>query len=342
MCCKHPLDKSSHGITEIFTNLDLTSQYYIETTISGNTEPNIQTNTTPRSSSNSLLSIMASEVASPTSSSIASRPSSHASRPSLTLDLANLPALSQPSRPSNTLLLTDLRDRELFSQESLAAIRAQITAIAPLNSFSPLPSLQRIVCSFTSTDDALRVRRHLEAELLLSRVRARIYFGEHTPVADSDEAARQKKLLEAPHAEKLFFISPPPSPPHGWVSRTEEPPNKQVHAQDLAEALARLSSSSSSSVSDKYKPSEASDPASPVSLGRSGTASTNGRSRSRSSTLIYHPQDHGGSPDLPAVTVEDTSTRSDDEYDSDVDMVSPRPGRKVFPRTARPPVELME
>ncbi|KAL1989735.1 hypothetical protein VTN49DRAFT_6932 [Thermomyces lanuginosus] len=288
---------------------------------------------------------MASEVAAPTSSSsIASRGSSHTSRPSLTIDISNLPPLSQPSPPSNTLLLTDLRDRELFSQESLAAIRAQITAIAPLNSFSPLPSLQRIVCSFTSTDDAVRVRRHLEAELLLSRVRTRIYFGEHTPIADSEEAARQSKLLQAPNAEKLFFISPPPSPPHGWVSRTEEPPNKQVHAQDLAEALARLSSSSSSSVSDKNKPSstasEASDPASPVSLGRSGTGSANGRSRS--STLIYHPQDHGGSPDLPAVMVEDTSTRSDDEYDSDVEMMSPRPGRKPFPRTARPPVELME
>jgi hypothetical protein len=33
-------------------------------------------------------------------------------------------------------------------------------------------------------------------------------------------------LLEAPQVSKMFFISPPPSPPHGWVMRNEDPPNK--------------------------------------------------------------------------------------------------------------------
>ncbi|KAF7167338.1 hypothetical protein CNMCM5623_000665 [Aspergillus felis] len=61
--------------------------------------------------------------------------------------------------------------------------------------------------------------------------------------------------------------------------------------------------------------------------------------RSRSSTLIYNPEDHGGSPGLPAVMVEDTSVEPDDE---DVEM-SPidMSVKKLPPKTSRPPVELM-
>ncbi|KAL1984975.1 hypothetical protein VTN96DRAFT_8531 [Rasamsonia emersonii] len=289
----------------------------------------------------------------PSSRSSSSRSSS---RPSLSLDLSNLPPLSQPSPPSNTLLITDLHDLFLFQPSSLASIRAQITAVAPLNSFSPLPSLRRIVCSFLSTDDAIRVRQHLEAEGLIDRknVRARIYFGEPTPI-ESTEEARRRKLLEAPHAQKLFFISPPPSPPQGWVSRPEDPPNKEVHASDLAEALARLRTEQQGIATDNATASN--DPASPVSVSssdgahpqvaRTGSWPVSGSGqRSRSSTIIYHPSDHGSSPNLPAVMVEDTSAGDGDDDDLDVDMSSPvdsfPPQRKKLIRTARPPVELME
>lgn len=290
----------------------------------------------------------------PSSRSSSSRSSS---RPSLTLDLSNLPPLSQPSPPSNTLLITDLHDLFLFQPTSLASIRAQITAVAPLNSFSPLPSLRRIVCSFLSTDDAIRVRQHLETEGLIDRknVRARIYFGEPTPI-ESTEEARRRKLLEAPNVQKLFFISPPPSPPQGWVSRPEDPPNKEVHASDLAEALARLRTEQQGIAADNATTTN--DPASPVSVSsssdgahpqvaRTGSWPVSGSGqRSRSSTIIYHPSDHGGSPNLPAVMVEDTSAGDDDD-DLDVDMMSSPVDsfpsqRKIFTRTARPPVELME
>ncbi|KAL2001035.1 hypothetical protein VTN02DRAFT_2327 [Thermoascus thermophilus] len=261
-------------------------------------------------------------------------------RPTLSLDLSTLPPPSQPSPPSNTLLITDLHDLYLFQPSSLASIRAQITDVAPLNSFSPLPSLRRIVCSFHSTDDAVKVRQLLDGEAILGRnVRARIYFGEPTPVMDAEEA-RRKKLLEAPQSQKLFFISPPPSPPHGWVMRNEDPPNKEVHASDLAEALANLKTEQSA----KEKDAKDADPDTPVSIAsiqRTGSwpSSSASRHRSRSSTIIYHPEDHGSSPHLPAVTVEDTSL---DAADSDVEM-SPidLPKAMKMTRTARPPVELM-
>lgn len=261
--------------------------------------------------------------------------SSSSSRPALSLDLSNLPALSQPTPPSNTLLITDLHDLYLFQPASLASIRSQIESIAPLNSFSPLPSLRRIVCSFHSEDDALRVRKLLDGQSLLNRnVCTKIYFGEPTPLLDEG----RPKLLEAPHLDKLFFISPPPSPPHGWVMRTEDPPNKEVHASDLAQALAQLKTEQSAPVSGPV------DPGTPMSMSeekRTGSwpIAMSGQ-RSRSSTLIYNPEDHGGSPGLPAVMVEDTTVDSDDE---DIEMMSPidMSVRKLPPKTARPPVELM-
>ncbi|TPR09408.1 small nucleolar ribonucleoprotein complex subunit [Aspergillus niger] len=144
-----------------------------------------------------------------------------------------------------------------------------------------------------------------------------------------DDLESRPKLLEAPQVDKLFFISPPPSPPHGWVMRQEDPPNKEVHASDLAQALAKLKTEQSgtpmSMTSDKRTSSW------PVSLSQT---------RSRSSTLIYHPEDHGGSPNLPAVMVEDTSASPDEDIDMDLSPIE-MSVKKMPPKTSRPPVELM-
>ncbi|KAE8319303.1 Calcipressin-domain-containing protein [Aspergillus transmontanensis] len=273
--------------------------------------------------------------ASPSSVNRASR----SSRPALTLDLSNLPTMSQPTKPTNTLIITELSNILFFQPASLATFRAQLESIAPLNSFSPLPSLRRLICSFYTEEDALSVRKLLDGQLLEHNVRPRVYFGEPTPILDEEES-RRPKLLEAPHADKLFFISPPPSPPHGWVMRNEEPPNKEVHASDLATALAKLKTEQSCVYEGISQTCEPGTPMSMTSDKRTGSwpASMSGQ-RSRSSTLIYHPEDHGGSPNLPAVMVEDTSIMVDDlEMDmSPIEM----PIRKAPPKTSRPPVELM-
>jgi hypothetical protein len=210
-----------------------------------------------------------------------------------------------------------------------------------------------------SVDDAVKVRQLLESTKTAfdeCGVRARIYFGEPTPIENTEDAKR-KKLLEAPQSQKMFFISPPPSPPHGWVMRNEDPPNKEVHATDLADALARLGTATG----QQQQQPDSSDPLSPISVASSseGTqrestpsvarnngswpSSAGGTGRSRSSTLIYHPHDHGGSPNLPAVVVEDTSIVEDADIDDDELMIgsSDGEGKKILAHTARPPVELM-
>ncbi|KAB8076599.1 Calcipressin-domain-containing protein [Aspergillus leporis] len=275
------------------------------------------------------------------SANCASRSSSTSSKPTLTLDLSNLPTMSQPTQASNTLIITELSNLLIFQPSSLATLRAQIESIATLNSFSPLPSLRRIICSFHTESDALAVRKFLESQALERNVRPKVYFGEPTPILDEEEF-RRPKLLEAPQLDKLFFISPPPSPPHGWIMRNEEPPNKEVHASDLASALAQLKTEQSGGPAEVVVQSvEPGTPMSMTSEKRTGSwpVSMSGQ-RSRSSTLIYHPEDHGGSPNLPAVMVEDTSATLED---MDVEM-SPieMPIRKAPPKTSRPPVELME
>lgn len=144
--------------------------------------------------------------------------------------------------------------------------------------------------------------------------RVRVYFGQPTSIESKDEH------LNLPDAGKLFFISPPPSPPHGWEMKLEDAPNKQVIAEDLAEALARL----------HHRP-RTDLPASPMSDGEQCDSE---RPRSGSTTTIYDPSAHGLSPNLPAIAVEDFTGESD---------VSPiEAERPILAHTARPPVELME
>ena len=144
-----------------------------------------------------------------------------------------------------------------------------------------------------------------------------MYFGMETKIEQGDQH------LQAPKSNKLFFISPPPSPPMGWEMRDEEPPNKDVHADDLAAALSRLHARPAAD--DALHEENAASPAGPRS----------NRQRSGTGTVVYDPQDHGHSPALPAIAVEDTS-------DSPEDM-SPMEGvEKKFVHTSRPPVELME
>lgn len=142
----------------------------------------------------------------------------------------------------------------------------------------------------------------------------RVYFGEPTPI----EVSEKERHLQAPRAAKQFFISPPPSPPHGWESKEEDPPNKEVHAEDLVVALEKLSRK---------------DDLSPVSPMSPGTKS---RDRSSSTTILYQPEQHGGSPGLPAIAVEDLTGSPDSWSEDEGEDV-----QKPMIHTSRPPVELM-
>jgi hypothetical protein len=263
------------------------------------------------------------------SSAQSSRPSSKASsrassKASLTLDLSNLPPLTQPTTPTNTLLLTNLMNTDIFRPDNLQTIRDLVAQIAPIHAWAPLKSFRRIVVSFFDEASAIRVRQVWDGEAILGE-QCRVYFSAPTPVDPQDVH------LALPDAGKLFFISPPPSPPAGWEMKLEDAPNKQVHAEDLADALSKLRHTAAARGDQSpISPVEKSSPA-----GSSGLANGS-RQRSRSSTLIYEPERHGSNPDLPAIAVVDTTEEPDEMDISPVEESKP-----ILAHTARPPVELM-
>ena len=249
------------------------------------------------------------------------RSSTGSSRKSLKLDLSNLPPLTPPTPASNTLLFTNLQNLDIFRPDNLQTIRDLVAQTAPIHAWAPLRSFRRIIVSFYSDEAAIAVRAVWDGEPVLGE-RCAVYFGRPTPLD-----APADVHLALPDAGKLFFISPPPSPPHDWEVRLEGAPNKQVHADDLADALARLHKSQAPDAA-------AASPLTPVEDGAAAPGPGHFRkTRSRSSTLIYQPGDHGSSPDLPAIAVEDT-TEDEDEPEADA--------KPLMAHTARPPVELME
>ncbi|KAL6711308.1 hypothetical protein ACN47E_005839 [Coniothyrium glycines] len=252
-----------------------------------------------------------------------SRASSGSKSP-LSLDLSDLPPLVEPSPPSNTLIITNLLAPEIFQFHTLTEIRETIDQHAKVHTWAPLKSFRRIVVSFFDVDSAIAVRQALDGEQLMG-YRIRVYFGMNTPLNPTDQH------LALPQSDKLFFISPPPSPPMGWEVRPEEAPNKLVHAEDLAAALARLHASSSR---DEF----------PAIDDRDTKIIT--RRRTGSTTVVYHPEDHGDSPNLPAISVEDTTDTPEPLSPADAmeGVEGPIASQKAQGKTistARPPVEFM-
>ncbi|RKU40891.1 hypothetical protein DL546_002681 [Coniochaeta pulveracea] len=253
-------------------------------------------------------------------SSTGSNSSFRSRKSTLSLDLSNIPPLTQPTPPSNTLIFTNLQNPEIFRPDNLQTIRDLISSTAPIYSWAPLKSFSRIIVSFYDEASAIQIRSIWDGEAILGE-RCRVYFGKPTPL----DLHEKDSHLALPDAGKLFFISPPPSPPHGWEMKLEDAPNKMVHAEDLAEALARLRHQADAS------------PVTPTD--KEGAAAFGRKQRSRSSTLIFQPSEDAKVPDLPCVMVDDMT---DDPEDS-VKMESPvaMEQKPIMAHTARPPVELM-
>ena len=249
-------------------------------------------------------------------------------RTSLSLDLSKLPpAMPAPPQVTNTVLITNLYNLGLFEAGKQSEIRAMIETTAPVHTWVPLKSFRRILASFATTEQATAVRAAWDGAGIHGE-RIRVFYG---PTLSEAQFNGQQHLA-LPDAGKLFFISPPPSPPHGWEMRLEDAPNKTVHADDLVKALERL---------DRHRAGweNADVEMSPIDdeeAAAAGVSSPPGAKRSRSSTLIYHPEEHGSSPNLPVIAVVDLC----EEPEEDLGMMNGEKGpRQIMAHTARPPIE---
>jgi len=177
----------------------------------------------------------------------------------------------------------------------------------------------------------MRVRSILDGEGLMGE-RVRVYFGQHTPIKPVDQH------LQAPESKKLFFISPPPSPPHGWEMRNEEPPNTVFLADDLAVALHKLAWNQ-----QPIREEGVEITASPVDESGDGAAEEGespnvNRNRSGSSTVLFTPAEDN-KHEVPGITVDDFSDNDSSPIEAAPAKMLPAPAS--LPHTARPPVETM-
>ncbi|KAK9247247.1 Calcipressin-domain-containing protein [Lipomyces tetrasporus] len=173
----------------------------------------------------------------------------------MSLDLSHLPSLDPPIPASNTLVFTGLVGPGDFDSERLFKLRVQVDSLSSgsLIHWGLVPSFGRIFAVFKTTTDALVVRRQLDGTIYNGKTRIHIYFGEDTPIEplllrnrkgpmSEIERERDTVHLQLPDPGRLFLISPPPSPPVGWESQVEPPPNTDVGlpADELNDALTKL------------------------------------------------------------------------------------------------------
>lgn len=141
----------------------------------------------------------------------------------------------------------------------------------------------------------------------------------------------ERRYLSAPKVGKVWFISPPPSPPVGWEGGREEgAPNKEVWARDLAEVLGALGRGGGGYVDGEGEGEKE---------GGEGKART--QRRRGTGTVVYEPGMHGAEVGLPAVIVDDTGAEEDGGGE-EVEDGDEEGGGRILTHTARPPVELME
>ncbi|KAG5356491.1 hypothetical protein CJU90_1829 [Yarrowia sp. C11] len=143
---------------------------------------------------------------------------------------------------TNTLIITGL-SRAHFTSEAFMLELKKALASDELVCWAPLKSLGRIVCVFVSIDSCSVAKKYIkqaaeaayvdEEFLNYSTLKAQ-YAPNNTDMATLGDT---KQLLQLPDAGKLFFISPPPSPPVGWTSRLEDDPNPQAFDSQFYDML---------------------------------------------------------------------------------------------------------
>ncbi|KXS11906.1 Calcipressin-domain-containing protein [Gonapodya prolifera JEL478] len=143
------------------------------------------------------------------------------------------PSHSPAPIATNTLILARLPpDLFLNSADHLRELVQRLGGGGTIVAFAPLASFGRCLVVYEATDQAMRARIMLERDKMFS---GKVYYGEHT----SPESL-EGDSLQVPENERNWLISPPGSPPIGWVQTREAGPNYRVLSDDFVQRFAEL------------------------------------------------------------------------------------------------------
>ncbi|CAG8738719.1 13601_t:CDS:2 [Dentiscutata erythropus] len=130
---------------------------------------------------------------------------------------------------TNTLIIANV-NQTTFIPENLEKLKSQLEQYGSIYKLVPIKSFNRIFVTFYKTTDAKSVKEHFDKSIFLEKI-IRVYFGQHTSIYETDNT----RHLNVPETEKNLLISPPGSPPVGWIQSREDHPNSITLADDLIE-----------------------------------------------------------------------------------------------------------
>ncbi|KAK9467343.1 Calcipressin-domain-containing protein [Lipomyces arxii] len=273
---------------------------------------------------------------SPRPSLLERRISSASSR---SVELAMPPDLVASVLVSNTLVFAGLTGKTDFVPSTIDGLRDRVNEISnhTLIHWGLLPSFGRVFAVFQSSEMALVVRTQLNETVYNEESSLiRVYFADETPIRpllrksgdggmpSAIDRERDNTYLKLPESKTLFLISPPPSPPVGWESTEEGPPNLDhgVAPEILSQALNKLTFIGTDS-DQNYN---SSSPSSDKSYGAQIYGEFKSNAATPSSSIVVVPPDH--ILGQPGIVISDFSTLSD-----------PIKRSVAGVRTERPPID---
>ncbi|CAG8726751.1 8106_t:CDS:2 [Racocetra persica] len=135
---------------------------------------------------------------------------------------------------TNTLIITNV-NQATFLPENLEKLKGQLEQYGTIYKFVPTKSFNRTFVTFYKTTDAKNAKDHFDKSMFLEKT-IRVYFGQHISIYETDNA----RHLNVPELEKNLLISPPGSPPVGWIQSREDHPNSITLSDDLVHAFAKF------------------------------------------------------------------------------------------------------
>ncbi|KAF9453695.1 Calcipressin [Macrolepiota fuliginosa MF-IS2] len=171
---------------------------------------------------------------------------------SVTLSCGNSPVASPRAQSpdilrTNTLAVTSL-PKSFFEPVILELLHTHFSSFGVINQWVTLPGFSRIIVVYEEEDHAETAKLRSDPIILSpteqrsEELILRVYRADPNPLIprDAESFIPLQNYLQPPVADKNFLISPPGSPPVGWESLREDPPNATPLADDLIEALRKL------------------------------------------------------------------------------------------------------
>ncbi|GMM37248.1 hypothetical protein DASC09_045730 [Saccharomycopsis crataegensis] len=143
--------------------------------------------------------------------------------------------------PTNTLILTGFTEDELLDTELIKSLQNQIinhTSASETIQFSILKSFKRIIMVFERLESSQRVYGILKSAGFKVGYASQNNYDDFI-MTDDGYKFDTREYLHLPSHGTTFIISPPPSPPPGWVSMPEEAPEQRsiYSPEELRELL---------------------------------------------------------------------------------------------------------